>query len=212
MFTGDRDLLVLEPNLLRDIGWVGQRLVSATGSVSGTTVTVTGADLVAAGVSPGMVALYDATPIEITAVVSTTAATVSLIRAEPDGALIPPPAMGSKPVIIATFVPQIALVHSQVLRLLGIDPEGEGEGGGPTEADITNARSLWLVEALGTLYTIYSAAAALAAPDSALAARAEMYRRRFAEERRLGAARIDLDGDGVADATRRLSLVQLMRG
>ncbi|MFG0260543.1 MAG: hypothetical protein ACF8LK_09355 [Phycisphaerales bacterium JB041] len=45
MFATDRDLLVLEPSLVRDIGWVGQRLARGSGDIAGTTLTMTVQDV-----------------------------------------------------------------------------------------------------------------------------------------------------------------------
>ncbi|MBC7773542.1 MAG: hypothetical protein H7210_13685, partial [Pyrinomonadaceae bacterium] len=116
MFANDRDLLLLEPNLFRDLAWVGQRLLVTTGSVSGSVLTLISGDFNSVGIGFGCVALYDATPTEITNIAAANAATVSLIRADPAGAIVPPLALGIKPVIVSTFRPQLALVHHQVLR------------------------------------------------------------------------------------------------
>ncbi len=210
MFTADRDLLTLEPNVFRDAGWVGQRLLTASGSASGTTLTITSGSYTAAGIAPGHVLIYDAIPLEVLAVTSATAATVSILRARPTDPAIPPPALGAKSVVCWTFRPQIALVHTQILRMLGIDPDAPPEAM-VSEASIVNPASLALAESLGALHLIYSAAAALSQADSALAARALMYRQRFGEERQRAVARIDLDGDGEPDATRRLNVIQFLR-
>jgi hypothetical protein len=210
MFTSDRDLLTLEPNLFRDAGWVGQRLLATTGSTSGTTLTIDAGSLADAGIDAGHVLVYDAVPLEVLAVGSATAATVSILRAGIGDPAITPPTLGTKNVACWTFRPQIALVHTQILRMLGIEPDAPPDAL-VTEASIVNPASLALAESLGALHLVYSAAAALSQTDSALAARAQMYRQRFGEERQRAVARIDLDGDGAADATRRLNLVQFLR-
>jgi hypothetical protein len=58
-FAVDRDLLVLEPGLFREVSWVGQRLVSGTGDASGTALTMTSQDVLfdAASVGDGHVVL-----------------------------------------------------------------------------------------------------------------------------------------------------------
>lgn len=212
MFANDRDLLLLEPNIFRDVAWVGQRLLNTTGSSSGSLLTITTGDFAAVGVGAGNVVIYDATPCEVTSVVAGNKVNVSLIRADPSGAVIPPPALGTKSVVVPTFRPQLQLAHTQVLRMLGIEPTDAAEIGALTEERIVNQRTLWLVTALSALHLIYAAAAALSGPDSPLGERSEMYRRLFAEERKLVAAKIDTNGDGVADATRRMNVIQLMRG
>jgi hypothetical protein len=210
MFITDRDLLVLEPNVFRDAGWIGQRPLQGTGSVSGTNLTLTAGSFTTAGVAPGHVLLYDALALEVVSVTSATVAVVSLLRAQASDAALPPPALGSKPVTCWTFRPQAFLMHSQMLRMLGIEPEAAPDSM-VCEASIVNPQALALAEALGTLHLVYAAASALSPADSALPARAMMYRQRFEEERRRAIARLDLDGDGQADCTRRLNILQLAR-
>lgn len=211
MFTNDRQLLILEPNVFRDAGWIGQRMLQGTGSLVGPTLTLSSGSFTAAGIGVGHVLLYDSVAVEVIGVNSSLTATVSLIRARLSDPTIPPPSSGAKPVVCWTFRPQISLVHAQVLRMLGIDPDAPSDDL-VSEASIVNPASLLLAESLGALHLVYSAAAALSASDSSLVARAEMYRRRFGEERQRAVARVDLDGDGVADATRRLNVVQFIRG
>ena len=69
MFATDRDLLALEPNLFRDVGWVSQRLVVGTGSISGTTLTMSAQDVAfdGAGVGAGSVVVVDSAAYEVRA-------------------------------------------------------------------------------------------------------------------------------------------------
>jgi len=211
MFTHDRDLLLFEPNLFGDVAWIGQRLLDSTGTISGTTLTVaappTLEDML---IDAGHVAVVNQVPYEVIERLSPTEATVSRPRADPEGPVIPPIEVTDEPTSVHTFVPQIALVHSQVLQMIGIPPNDE-ELDGPTEQDVTNPGDLTRLESLGALHLIFSAAAALAPETSPLRARAEMYRDRFAAERRRAVARLDLNGDGLPDASRRLNVVQFMR-
>lgn len=212
MFADDRDLLVLEPNVFADVAWVGQRLVSATGTLAGRTLTVPGVDLAASGVSPGCVVVFDQVPLEVLDVTGATTMEVSLIRGEPTDAPITPRAGTNRVVSVVSFRPQVRVVHGQVLRMIGVEPGAAGGAGTLGESAVTNPRELWLVEALGALYLVYAAAAALIGPDSPAWARAEMYRERFARERWRAVAKVDLDGDGAADASRRLNVLQFVRG
>ncbi len=213
MFATDRDLLVLEPNLFRDVAWAGQRLVSATGSISGATLTLSqfDVDLASAGVTAGHVATVDGVSYEVLTRLSPASATVSRLRAGTTDPALPPSPASGRPVTIASFRPQIALIHHQVLRMLGIEPMDPPALGRPTETSITNPDALARLEALGALHLILAAAAALEPPGGPLGARADLYRARFGDERQRAAARIDLDGDGLPDATRRLNVIQLMR-
>jgi hypothetical protein len=210
MPTTDRDLLALEPNLFRDMGWLGQRLVSGTGSIAGTTLTLADADvgLDDAAVGAGHVVQVDQTPYEVLARLSATELTVSRLRADPGGDPLPPTPASGKPVAIYTFAPQLALARAQALRMLGIDPDGES--GGPTEGDILDPGALRAVIALAALHLVFSAAAAASAPD-AQSAKAAMYRDRFAAAMRRITVELDTDGDGEPDALRRASAAYLHR-
>lgn len=212
MFTTDRDLLLLEPLLFRDLAWIGQRLVRGTGTIAGTTLTMSTQDatLEAAGIVAGHVVSFDHVGYEVLARLSPTTATISRPRHDPADPAIPPaPAASPLLVEITTFAPQIAIVHNQLLRMLGIDPADPASS--PTESNITNPRALALPESLGTLHMLHAAAAAPQRRDGHLYDRAEMYRRRFAAERLRAVVRLDLNNDGQADATRRLSIAQLSR-
>lgn len=209
MFAADRDLLVIEPNLFRDVSFLSQRLLKTTGSIGAGVLTLTSGDAAAVGIDAGHVVLHEETALEVTERLSSTTLAVSLLRASVDDPAIPPSDVGSGVVIVATFAPQIALVHETILAMLGID--STGADGSLAEAQILNPRELMRVEALGALHLVYDAAAPLAGPDSAAWARAGMYRTRYARERWRAAARVDLDGDGLADATRRLSVAPLRR-
>lgn len=217
-FAVDRDLLALEPGLFRDVSWTAQKLVDVAGaSVSGTTLTASGADFVGAGVAAGHIALVAGVAHEVVTRLSATQLTVSRLREEATAPAIPPGATTGAAVVIATFMPQIRIVHEQVMRSLGIEPSAASgapavEAGAPTEANVVNPGGLARLEALGALHLIYTGAAALVDAASPLWAKAEVYRARFAEERRATGAALDLDGDGIADAVRRASALRLVRG
>src|SRR5688572_22067617 len=119
-FSTDRSLLALEPNLFRDISWIGQQLLAATGSISGTTLTLASGDAAAAGVTTGHVALVGQISLEITARLSATTLTVSRLRAALTDPVIPPPVLSNQPVVITTFAPQAAIIESTIVRLLGL--------------------------------------------------------------------------------------------
>ena len=96
MFINDRDLLLLEPNLFRDASWAGQLLVSATGDVTGTTLTLStfDVDFDAARVDTGYVVVVNGTAYEVISRLSATTATISRLREdESDSPLAPSPAV-----------------------------------------------------------------------------------------------------------------------
>ncbi len=214
MFSHDRDLITLEPNLFSDVALQSQRLLDATGSITGTTLTLTGADAALVGVTTGHVVLVSGgggVALEVLSRTSSTQLEVSRLRATPDDAAIPPAPATGAPVTIATFIPQIAIVHAQLLRMAGIEP-GAQRPGAPVEASVTNGDSLRLVESLGALQMIWSAAAALAGPESAAAQRSRLYAQRFNAERARVLVALDLDADGEPDAARRLNASRMVRG
>lgn len=213
MFATDRHLLILEPNLVRDVAWIGQRLVKGTGDIAGTTLTMTGQDIGfdLAGVEPGQVVVAGGVVYEVVQVIDADELTISRVRASDDAPILPPSPASGVAVELPTFQPQLAMVHAQVLRMLGIDPDEPPLPGAVTEASITNGESLALFEALGALHLVFTAAAALAGAGSPAAFKAAMYRERFSAERARVAARIDTDGDGIADATRRPSVIPATR-
>jgi len=211
MFATDRDLLILEPNLFRDVGWVGQRLCKGTASISGTTLTLGGADVAldAAGVGAGHVVTVGGTSYEVVARLGATTLTISRPRASGLDPILPPSAASAVEAMIATFVPQIAIVERQVLRMAGIEPE-DATPSVPTASDIANPGALTTLVALGALHLVYAAAGA-SAGGGWLTERAAMYRDRFSAARQSVRVLVDLDGDGVADATRRLNVAQFVR-
>ena len=207
----DRDLLALEPDLFRDVGFLAQRLINATGSISSGKLTITSGDFVAMGVTVGHIIVHNGMPMEIVLRNSAVQVTVSLLRASIDDPALTPPNAGTAATVVFTFGPQIAAAHAAVLRMLGLAAAGKGLPGETDETAITNVRDLAMLEALLTLSLIWSAAAAVTGPGSNAAARAAEYRLRASCERSVAIARLDLDGDGLADAERRAGAAMLER-
>jgi len=129
-----------------------------------------------------------------------------------DDAVITPSAVVGAEVVVPTFGPQIRMVSALTLRMLGIEPEGQSGPAGLFESSIVSTSALTRFVCLGVLHAVYSAAAALGPSQGSLAVKAAAYRERFAAERGRVAVKIDTDGDGVADALRRLNVVQFVRG
>ncbi|MEK6701973.1 MAG: hypothetical protein AABZ53_06905 [Planctomycetota bacterium] len=217
-FAADRDLLVYEPNIFRDVGWVGQRLVKGTGTISGTTLTLSAQDVPfdAAGVTTGSVVTVAGTAYEVMSRLSATSLQISRLREDsPSGmstAVITPSPATAQECIVMTFVPQLSSAHRQILRLAGLDPDEPTPSGAPTQASIANSASLRRLECLGALALIWWAAAGLMGDGSAAAERGEWYRRRFETERARVNIKLDTNADGLPDATRRLSAGWMRRG
>ena len=215
MFATDRDLLVLEPRLLREVAWVGQRvyaIASVAVDAGGTGVTDGAGPFESFGTGVGSVLLLDDLAVEVIDVPGPTQATISLIRAARDGAPIPASSLGATAKMdVYTFGPQIGMVHRQVLRGLGLEPGATEAGGAPAEDRVMNVEAMADLEALGALHLIYAAATPLASEANAIAAKAAAYLERFRAARLGIVAEIDVDGDGVADATRSIGAFQLVR-
>ncbi len=206
MFGHDRDMLAIEPHAFTDALWAGRRLASGTAAVSGTTLTTSSssATFSDAGATAGQVLVFNGVPLEVLSVTSDTVLEVSRLRGSLEDPALPPVASAGAPFTLVTFAPQRAIVYRQ---LLGLDvPDVPGP-----EA-VVDASSLVHAEALGTLHLVYAAASALSGPSSSLGARAAMYADMFSRARQSLVVRLDLDGDGVVDTTRRPALMQLVRG
>lgn len=211
MFSKDRDLVVHEPGLMRDVGWAGQRRLSVLGSVSGTQLTLSSGSFIDVGVDAGHVVLFDGVMLEVVSIDGATLATVSLLRGDIAGGAIPPISASNRGVVVYDFSPQRAIVHQQILTMLGLDAIGE-VGHGFDESMVTNPSALTRLEALGTLHLVYAGASAPSQASDRYAQRAELYRHRYQRERESVVAMIDVDGDGIAEATRRPNVVVLSRG
>ncbi|RNC80448.1 MAG: hypothetical protein ED559_01145 [Phycisphaera sp.] len=216
MFAQDRDLLVYEPRLFLDVVWVGQRLVSETGTVASGVVVAAGADFAAAGVGAGHVLNFKEASYEVVQRLGSTQLAISVPRVSVDDPVILPPDSASTTVRVYTFAHQMQQVHDQILRMLGIEPEVDFAPGERrvTEESIVNPGALRRLEVFGTLHLVFSAASAsgVGGETGTFADRAEMYRKRYQDERERVSALIDTDGDGVADATRRPSVTRFLRG
>ena len=216
MFAQDRDLLVYEPRLFLDVVWLGQRLAAESGQVISSVAVASGASFVTLGIMPGQIVNYNDASYEIVQVLGGTQLGLSRPRASTSDPVIPAPDTALATFKIYTFAHQLAIVHGQILRMLGIEPELVASPGQTlvTESSILNPGVLVRLESLGALHLIFSAASAsgVAGDGGSYAERASMYRERFMAERARVSVLIDSDGDGKAEATRRPSVMHVVRG
>ncbi|TVQ34449.1 MAG: hypothetical protein EA376_00130 [Phycisphaeraceae bacterium] len=202
-FARDRDLIVFEPTLFRDVAWAGQRLVVGDGvSISGTTLSAPGDNFEAAGVEAGHVALVDELPLEVVDRLSATELMVSRLRDRLDAPPVAPGAMSDAKLVIASFRPQIESMHELLMRSAGL---------APSDPMVVNERDVARVEALGALHTILSAAAPATQEGTPMWDKARLYADRFRAERGRLVIEIDLDDDGEADALRRIGAARFRR-
>ena len=212
MWASDRDLLAIEPGVFRDVLWTGQQLMSGVVNIGAAgIVTLPGPLPVASGVVAGLVMLLRTRACEVVGSTGATTISVSLARVSAGDAAIPPPVETGVAASIVSFRPQIALVHRQLLGMLGLRDAGSINDGRPSEDDVTNPDELVTLEALGALHAVYSAAAALSGDASPAGQRAAHFAQRYAQERWRASAMIDCDADGLPDAVRRFNTVRLAR-
>ncbi|MCA9279847.1 MAG: hypothetical protein H6815_05305 [Phycisphaeraceae bacterium] len=216
MVATDRDLLAVEPNVFRDIAWVGQRLTNGTGSITSNVLTQLSSfydvSFEDAGVGAGHVVLHGGIAYEVIDRTSSTSVSVSRLRASTDDAAIVVGDVSNALTTVYTFRPQIQLVTNQVYRLLGLVPAGLGlVGTEVTVDDLYDTDDLKQAVVMGTLHMAYSAASALSSEGSPLLQRAELYRRLFSLERERAVVRFDADGDGEPEFTRRMNMMRFER-
>ncbi len=206
MFSTDRDLLAIDPNLFQDIPMASQeRLAVDDGVLSGTTLTSSSADFNEAQVAMGSVVLVAGIPHEVIEQVDAHTLTVSLIRATTDAPAIPSNDGVDLPVIVRSYAPQAERVHDELIRLLGIAPNT------PAEAAIVTKPLMAELESFGTLERIYSGAAAVVGDNKELRIKAKEFGQRFQAACRSATILFDIDGDGLVDAKRSLGAVCLNR-
>ena len=152
MFATERDLLVLEPYLFRDHAWVGQRLARGNATIADGSIdfSVVDVELDVAQVASGCVVTVLGSSYEITGNVGTKSASVSRLRPSIGGTTIMVSDTAESDAWIVSFRPQIAMVHRQILRMAGIEPDAPAPIDGRLgESAITNGVALVTLEALG---------------------------------------------------------------
>lgn len=214
LFATDRDLLALEPALFNDVPFVSQqRLKHVDGALEGTTLTSDAADFEIAAIDIGAVLLLDATPVEVLARIDAHTLTVSGLRDDRDGDAVVPridsEAVSGIEIVHRTYAPQMALVHSTLLRMIGINPDDPTPS--VTQDMIVSVSVMRQLEVLGSLELIYSSAFAAVGDYSNLKVKARAYRDRFNVACRGARIEIDVDGDGRGDLTQRPGLMRLVR-
>lgn len=209
-FSTDRDLLAYEPTLFHDLPWAGQQRVHVTdASTTGTTLTSQSADFVSAAVGVGDVVLIGDQAHEVISRDSATQLTVSLMRARLTDDPIPPNGGSDQTAVVRTFEPQAALVHDQLLHMLGFEPDDPNAE--VTEQAIISLSVMARLEALGTLQRVFSGALALVGENEALQQKAEAYQAYFTRALHRATVLLDRDNDGRVDERRTLSATRLVR-
>lgn len=206
----DRDLLIREPSLFLDASSVGTSMLSATdGVLSGTTLTSASSDFVAQGIELGHVVVVSGEALEVVSRTDANRLVVSKPRASTTDARIAPGDGSTLTLEVITFARLIGEVEAWVLGAFGIDASDPVTP--LDETAILNPQEVEPLIALRAIARAFAVASALAPTDSSLSQRAVLYAGLAAEARRQAKAVIDLDGDGIADATRHLDVVSFSR-
>ena len=214
MFARDRDLLIFEPALPREVDWIGQRLLDGgTGVISagGTALLLTGVNgLAALAIEAGQLIRVDGVWGEIVSAIEPNLVTISRLRSDSEAPAIPLSVGGATPsdVRVISFAAQIGAVHAALMESLGLGEDGLDAGA------VLDGALMARLEALGALGIVYSGAASMLGGGGdgmrdAMSVKGEMYRERFEHQRRTLSVRIDTDGDGEADEMRSLRAARL---
>lgn len=206
----DRDLLVREPSLFLDASSVATSILSATdGALSSGSLISASSDFDTPDIDLGHVVVVNSEALEVVSRTDTTRLAISRPRLLTTDTQIEPDIGSSLNLEVLTFARLIAEVQAWVLGAFGIDASDPVTP--LDESAILNPEEVESLIALRTIAQAFAAASALAPTDSSLSQRATLYAGLAAEARRQAKAVIDLDGDGIADATRHLDVVSLKR-
>jgi hypothetical protein len=204
-FSSDADLLAYEPNVFFDLPFASQRRLRVTdGALAGVTLTS------AAG---GLSILAEGDVLVISA--SAGEAAVGIVAAVVDdhtvtlADAVALSATSSLAVEARTLRPQATIVHEELMRAIGIDPDDSGEL--LDESSIVSVSLMKRLECLGTLSRAYAAAIALAGDNDAVSGKAAAYHQRFQWALNAAQVLIDADGDGEADVWRSPGVARLTR-
>jgi hypothetical protein len=210
----DTDLLAFEPWLFRDAAFASQLLSSGTGNLAATSFSRAGGSFVDDHVSADCVITLLGEVIgcyPIVSVVGDTALVISTLHEglfPESGQPVPSPVGSGNNLSFAvrTFAPQRLIASQVILGAAGVDDD-------PNVAAETLlvTPAIRHAAALGALQLIYSALAAASADPAELSRRADYYERQYRRALMRLTVGFDANGDGVADVTRALNVVNLVR-
>ncbi|MBL1217001.1 MAG: hypothetical protein D8M59_05835 [Planctomycetes bacterium] len=215
-FATDRDLLVPEPNLFRDMSFASQILaIGSDGTIGGTTFTSFTSNFTNVGIDAGHVIVVGGVALEVVSRLSATQLVVSRLRPDGNnGSLLPPTSGNNLTFQVCSYAPQIESVHALIqnaCELHAVGSSGVSSSSYP-EDQVVNPDEIVRVEVMGALYLAFAAAGSLTGASNAeLAQRAELYRQRYDAARSAARVLIDTNGDGEAEIVRTMNTVKFFR-
>jgi hypothetical protein len=206
----DVDLLTIEPSIFLDATAAATKLMSGSdGVIAGTTLTSAASSFVAASIDAGHVAVVAGEALEIVQRTSATTLSVSRPRPATSTLSIAPNAGSSLAFTIWTFQRLIELAEQSILAALAIDADHPTQ---PLQTDaILNHPAVERIVATAAIARVCAVAAAADPASETLKQRASDYVQELERLRQQLIVVLDLDGDGVADATRRIAVACVVR-
>ncbi len=205
-FINDAELLAYEPNAFIDLPYTSQQLFrteDATIDQQTVTSAVGGFD----GLAAQQVAVIGCET------VPHSAHAIAAIDSDTQLTLVTAPVglaqTTNLTLSVRSFGPQIGLVHAELMRALGLDPDNPDNT--LNESAVISQGTVMRLEALGALWLAYNAAASLAGDNRTVREKAEHYRLRYRAAMHSVTVLIDTDGDGRADLCRRPGTVEFRR-
>ena len=205
-FSNDADILKYEPILFGELHLPWQVLAAGAGAtLSGTTLTASGADFVTAWVAAGGVVYLQSADgsldgtYEIISVDSATQLTLSVIRPDGQAPAVAPPAATDISWRISTFAPQANEVGFQLTEYFGIAP-----GNPASEIDAEDVLDTSVLR-LASVFAVISIAYAMLAGkarDENYWKKSLHYQKLFDKARGRCRLSIDAGSDGLADVTK----------
>lgn len=210
----DTDLLRLDPDIFHRADTAATRLLeTADAQTSGSTLTSATADFESAGIDAGHVAVLEkGGVIEVLEIVERSDAqtlSVTRPRATTDEPTIEPTADTNWSLRIVSFA---RLVEAARIDLLAAADLGENDSPAAVSVNVVlHPQPLARLLARWTIERAWTQAAAASPDDASIAAALDAARSQLRHAWGRTVVVLDLDGDGVADATRRLSVAAMRR-
>ncbi len=214
-FSHDVDILKYEPALFGELHWPSQVRACGTGAtLSGTTLTAAGADLLTAQVQAGGVIYLKSADgswegaYEIVSVDSATTLTVSVVRADAADPAIAPPGGSDISYRVATFEPQAQEAAFELTQYFGLRPGDPTSGiGAESLLDTEGLRRAATFAVIARVYGNWSSQA----DGESFWRKSRLYQQLFEKARQRCHLTIDLGTDGVGDISRVGGAIRLVR-